>query len=59
MQFDNVRTDAAIISDKVTAAMETGNPARAREVLAEYSEWFPTIVENLRREVLQQYGVAL
>ena len=37
----NERSDYDILSDRVTAAMETGNAAQARLVLKESEEAFP------------------
>ena len=53
------RSDYDILSDRVTAAMETGNPAQARLVLKENEESFPTEVARIRREVQQDYGTRL
>lgn len=53
------RTDYELLSDQVTAAMETGNHAQARRVLKEHEESFPTEVERIRREVQQEYGTRL
>ena len=53
------RTDYELLSDRVTAAMETGNPAQARLVLKENEESFPTEVARIRREVQQDYGTRL
>lgn len=54
-----VRTDYELLSDRVTAAMETGNPAQARLVLKENEESFPNEVARIRREVQQDYGTRL
>ena len=51
--------DYELLSDRVTAAMETGNPAQARLVLKEHEELFPTEVARIRREVQQDYGTRL
>ena len=53
------RTDYELLSDRVTAAMETGNQAQARLVLKENEESFPTEVARIRREVQQDYGIRL
>ena len=53
------RSDYDILSDRVTAAMETGNAAQARLVLKENEESFPTEVAHLRREVQADYGIRL
>lgn len=53
------RTDYELLSDRVTVAMETGNPAQARRVLKEHEESFPTEVARIRREVQQDYGTRL
>ncbi len=47
------------IRQSVMAAMETGNQRRARTVLTEYREQYPTEAENLRLDVIASYGVAL
>lgn len=46
-------------SDKVFAAMETGNHAMARTALREYREDYPEHSERLRTQVIAGYGVAL
>lgn len=53
------QTDKDLISDKVVAAMETGNPNRAREVLAEFTESFRAACSRIRREVQNDYGIRL
>ena len=53
------RTDYELLSDRVTAAMETGNAAQARLVLKENEESFPTEVARIRREVQADYGTRL
>jgi len=53
------QSDRDIIHDKVVAAMETGNHAKAREVLAEHADSFPMVVELVRREVQADYGIRL
>ena len=53
------RTDYELLSDRVTAAMETGNAAQARLVLKESEEAFPTEVARIRREVQADYGTRL
>lgn len=53
------RSDYDLLSDRVTAAMETGNAAQARLVLKENEESFPTEVARIRREVQQDYGTRL
>ena len=53
------RTDYEILSDLVTAAMETGNHAKARLVLKENEELFHTEVARIRREVQRDYGTRL
>lgn len=59
LKFKNERSDRDLIYDKAAAALETGNPAGAREVLAEYAESFPDEVESIRSELLRDYNVAL
>lgn len=59
MQFKSFKSDKDILSDKVVAAMETGNPSRAREVLAEHREAFPAECNQIRREVQADYGIRL
>ena len=53
------RSDYDLLSDRVTAAMETGNAAQARLVLKENEESFPTEVARIRREVQADYGTRL
>ena len=53
------RSDYDLLSDRVTAAMETGNAAQARLVLKENEESFPTEVARIRREVQKDYGTRL
>ena len=55
----NERSDYDLLSDRVTAAMETGNAAQARLVLKENEESFPTEVARIRREVQADYGIRL
>ena len=55
----NERSDYDLLSDRVTAAMETGNAAQARLVLKESEEAFPTEVARIRREVQADYGTRL
>ena len=55
----NERSDYDLLSDRVTAAMETGNAAQARLVLKENAESFPTEVARIRREVQADYGIRL
>lgn len=56
MNFDGAKKDSQVLSDKVYAAMETGNPAQARLVLKEHEETYPAIVREIRRSVLIDYG---
>lgn len=53
------RSDYDLLSDRVTAAMETGNAAQARLILKESEEAFPTEVARIRREVQVEYGIRL
>lgn len=53
------QTDTQRISDMVSAAMETGNTAKARLVLAEHADTFPIAVAYVRTSVLREYGVRL
>lgn len=60
LQFKKTeRTPYETISDAVTAAMETGNPAAAREALAENIESHPDAVKRVHREVYREYGIHL
>jgi hypothetical protein len=54
-----VRTDYEILSDKIVAAMETGNPQAARLVVAEHKEAFPNEIDRIRTEVLKDYGIRI
>lgn len=58
-QINNGRSDYDLISDKVVSAMETGNFARARLILAEHHETFPKEVRQVQSETLRDYGVML
>lgn len=58
-KFKGEKSEAEILSDKVYAAMETGNPAQARLVLREHSEAFPVECTRIRHDVLKDYGVML
>lgn len=53
------RTDGELLMDRVYAAMETGNAAEARRVLAEHSETMFTEVRAIRASVLRDYGISL
>ena len=53
------QTDTQRISDMVSAAMETGNPAKARLVLAEHADTYPIETAYVRTSVLREYGVNL
>ena len=56
---NSFQSDKDLIANKVQAAMETGNPNRAREVLAEYSDTFPQECLSIRQEVSADYRVNL
>lgn len=56
-KFKGQRSDRELIEDKVVAAMETGNFARARLVLAEHADTFPTEVQAVKNQVLRDYGI--
>lgn len=58
-KFQTKRSDKDLLSDKVYAAMETGNHGGAREVLANHVATFPEAVASIQRDVLQDYGVKL
>ena len=53
------RSDYDYISDKVVAAMETGNAAQARLTLKAHEESFPNEVARIRRETLEEYGIRI
>ena len=59
MQFSNQQSDSDRLQDKVTAAMETGNPGEARLILAEHRDTFPEAVHSIRSNVLAEYGIRL
>ncbi len=59
MNFQGARSDYQALSDKVYAAMETGNHAEARLVLKEHEETFSYEVAALRRSILVDYGIHL
>lgn len=59
LKFKREQTDGEALFDKVVAAMETGNPAQARLVIAEHIETYPTECRNAQRYVLGEYGIRL
>lgn len=59
MNFQGERSDYQALSDKVYAAMETGNHDQARLVLKEHQETFPVEVATIRHLVLREYGIRL
>jgi hypothetical protein len=59
LKFQRTRTDGELLSDRVYAAMETGNPQQARLVMKEHEEAFPTEVQNIRHNVLKEYGIRI
>ena len=59
MQLKREQSDQDRLSDRVYAAMETGNAGEARRVLAEHRETFTTDVDKIRRDVQREYGVRL
>ena len=60
MQFKSQEErDHAALSDRVSAAMETGNQGQARTLVEEYSDVNPALADSLRTEVLREYGVSL
>lgn len=52
-------SDSTAIQRRVYAAMETGNAGEARRFLKEHEETYPEIVAELRKTVLQDYGIKL
>lgn len=58
-KFKDIRSEHDIISDKVYAAMETGNSGQARTVLADYQESFPAETQSIRSDVQRDYGIRL
>jgi len=60
LELKNGKQSAAdALSDKVYAAMETGNPAGAREALAAAPEDLDGRCTTLRIEIQQKYGIRL
>ncbi len=63
MQFGNFhvreRTPRDVYTDKVYAAMETGNPAAAREALKEFEGQDSEGSDIIRRQVQKDYGIRL
>ena len=57
-QFSQEQSDEDRLDDQVTSAMETGNIARARELVAD-RETFPDAVLRIQRDVIRTYGVRL
>lgn len=53
------QSQADVLSDKVYAAMETGNAGAAREALAAAPEELEGRCTTLRIEVLKKYGTRL
>ena len=58
-QFSQEQSDEDRLDDQVTSAMETGNIARARELVAAHRETFPDAVLRIQRDVIRTYGVRL
>lgn len=54
-----MQSDRDRLQDKVYSAMETGNHAEARLVLAEHADTFPVAVARVWLNVHTDYGVAL
>jgi hypothetical protein len=59
MQSSNIRHPLDLKADSVYAAMETGNPGKAREVLKEMEEMDEEAAYKLRGEVTRDYGIVL
>lgn len=59
MNFDTGQTDEDRLHDQVYAAMETGNTARARLLVASHKETFPDAIIRIQRDVIREYGVRL
>ena len=53
------QTDAELISDRVFAAVYTGNIEQARTLYIEYKETYPTAAETLWHDVSTHTGIAL
>ncbi len=53
------RSDKDILSDKIYAAMETGNAGSARKILADHIKAFPKEVAAIQVDVMKDYGVRL
>jgi hypothetical protein len=53
------QTEHDKVRDLVYAAMETGNPSRARVILTEYIDQHQKAGERLRLDIIEDYGVAL
>jgi len=58
-KFKDQQSDLDRLRDKVTSAMETGNTAQARLVVAEHIDTFPTEIATIRSETMKAYGVRL
>lgn len=55
----SVQTDYEVLSDKIVAAMETGNTGEARRIVAEHLDTFPGEIKRIRAEVLTDYGIRI
>lgn len=53
------QNDLDRLLDMVYSAMETGNQAQARLVVAEHRETFPQEIKRIREAVQEDYGVSL
>jgi len=47
------------VRDRITAAMETGNHGQARTLLAELHDINPALAEDVRLDVVGEYGISL
>lgn len=59
MQFKREQSPFDVLSDKVTAALETGNPEMARQYLAEAGEDQAHDVVLIRNQAYREYGYHL
>ncbi len=59
MHLKKPREEWQVIQDKVYSAMETGNAGVARTVLREYAEINAAKADDIRVDVLADYGISL
>ena len=53
------QNETAAVQDRVYAAMETGNHGQARTLMRELKALDHTMYQNLRLDIISEYGIAL